>query len=581
MMSLSSHFLLILLPLFAYMLTQLHTLTRTHAHVFANKMASGRMFCVRIVCIAYNCSEKVDPLCLAFVSLLALSSLNRISFLVFLYGVRFLSRASMGEMEDMAEEMADSSNPGLEVSVSFGRFENDSLSWEKFSAFSPNKYLEEVEKCATPGSVAQKKAYFEAHYKKIAERKAELLDHEKLTEKKPSFRSILRKNQGGLPCDECTYGEEDKHVIDIATEVNQHNEETVVVKECQTSVHAVNDEFRDVLDRPELEKPEEIVVVMEEKPGEVVLMEEERENEVKEDIPYKDSNNMKERPVKEMNKAKDDDNLTKTKDGNTGMNHTRGAPMSNTVNKKQISSKTVTDMKTRPGKGTNLTSVATKEPASPLPKARGFSTPRVSKPASMPTSRSSVKKEKASNLPRNKQTAPKSSLHMSLSVGPSGSDPTALTTTRKSLIMDRMGDKDIVKCAFKTFQKNFNPSKSSMDGQSPASVKIPAKASRVSSLTTAPKENGRSAKVGSVEKNRSSSFGLKNNKTAEKQKETSREKSGARTVERRNLKAGVTDGKTRRHSLDPKFKPMQGSIPGTRGSSDKDGFRKRETSFFT
>lgn len=68
----------------------------------------------------------------------------------------------------------------LEVSVSFGRFENDSsLSWEKWSSFSPNKYLEEVEKFSTPGSVAQKKAYFEAHYKKIAARKAELLDLEK------------------------------------------------------------------------------------------------------------------------------------------------------------------------------------------------------------------------------------------------------------------------------------------------------------------------------------------------------------------------------------------------------------------
>ena len=74
---------------------------------------------------------------------------------------------------------SDSSNPALEVSVSFGRFENDSLSWEKWSAFSPNKYLEEVEKCATPGSVAQKRAYFEAHYKRIAAQKAaELLEQE-------------------------------------------------------------------------------------------------------------------------------------------------------------------------------------------------------------------------------------------------------------------------------------------------------------------------------------------------------------------------------------------------------------------
>lgn len=34
-------------------------------------------------------------------------------------------------------------NRTLQVSVSLGRFENDSLSWEKL-AFSPNKYFEEV-----------------------------------------------------------------------------------------------------------------------------------------------------------------------------------------------------------------------------------------------------------------------------------------------------------------------------------------------------------------------------------------------------------------------------------------------------
>ncbi|XP_010493292.1 PREDICTED: uncharacterized protein LOC104770540 [Camelina sativa] len=70
---------------------------------------------------------------------------------------------------------ATSSNKELAVSVSFGKFENDSLSWEKFSSFSPNKYLEEVEKCATAGSVAQKKAYCESHYKKIAKRRADII----------------------------------------------------------------------------------------------------------------------------------------------------------------------------------------------------------------------------------------------------------------------------------------------------------------------------------------------------------------------------------------------------------------------
>jgi hypothetical protein len=54
---------------------------------------------------------------------------------------------------------------------------SESLAWEKWSTFSHNRYLEEVEKFSKPGSVAQKKAYFEAHYKKkAAERAAELIE---------------------------------------------------------------------------------------------------------------------------------------------------------------------------------------------------------------------------------------------------------------------------------------------------------------------------------------------------------------------------------------------------------------------
>lgn len=45
---------------------------------------------------------------------------------------------------------------------------SESLAWEKWSSFSHNRHLEEVEKFSKPGSVAQKKAYFEAHYKRIA-----------------------------------------------------------------------------------------------------------------------------------------------------------------------------------------------------------------------------------------------------------------------------------------------------------------------------------------------------------------------------------------------------------------------------
>ncbi|KAE8021400.1 hypothetical protein FH972_007294 [Carpinus fangiana] len=72
---------------------------------------------------------------------------------------------------------ANEGNPihALGQSISFGRFMSESLAWEKWSSFSHNRYVEEAERYARPGSVAQKKAFFEAHYKKIAAQKAAAL----------------------------------------------------------------------------------------------------------------------------------------------------------------------------------------------------------------------------------------------------------------------------------------------------------------------------------------------------------------------------------------------------------------------
>ncbi|KAK4782745.1 hypothetical protein SAY86_007119 [Trapa natans] len=59
----------------------------------------------------------------------------------------------------------------LGQSISFGRFASESLSWEKWSTFSHKRYVEEAERYSRPGSVAEKKAFFEAHYKRMAEKK--------------------------------------------------------------------------------------------------------------------------------------------------------------------------------------------------------------------------------------------------------------------------------------------------------------------------------------------------------------------------------------------------------------------------
>jgi hypothetical protein len=450
------------------------------------------------------------------------------------------------------------------VSVSFGKFENDSLSWEKFSSFSPNKYLEEVEKCATAGSVAQKKAYFESHYKKIAERRADIImEQEKLLERNASFRPNIQNrertddsdNDESMMIEFSTgYGsngestsEEDKLVTVIVTEVNEtcnHKplEETMDFKECRSSVDTGDDLSTLKLE----EKLEEIVQVEDkEKVEEVICMKE----EVKEDVPSKDTGEMSETLMKETKKEKDHNPIKKT-DKNVRTNHMRASPkvkhhklphivlcvmslndcvfvlQSNQVTKKPVTSKVVSGRKTQPSKEKSMTK-ATNKAASPVLKPPGFSTPRVSKSAStissMSTSRSSVKKESVSTLLRKKQTAPKS-LPISLNVDQSVSDPTAVPTTRKSLIMERMGDKDIVRRAFKSFQKSFDQMKSTDDGQDTAPKQVLAKATAVQRLGTTGQKNVRLAKSDGTERkgpnsHRSSSVVSKSNGTAEKQKD--------------------------------------------------------------
>ncbi|XP_047260349.1 protein WVD2-like 7, partial [Capsicum annuum] len=48
------------------------------------------------------------------------------------------------------------------------RFENEALCWERRSCFTHNRYLEEVEKYIKPGSVTEKKAYFEELFRRRA-----------------------------------------------------------------------------------------------------------------------------------------------------------------------------------------------------------------------------------------------------------------------------------------------------------------------------------------------------------------------------------------------------------------------------
>ncbi|KAM6589507.1 hypothetical protein CsatA_012112 [Cannabis sativa] len=89
----------------------------------------------------------------------------------------FLRRSFSSPSESSREPKEGDPCRVLGESISFGRFMSEPLAWEKWSAFTQNRYLEEVERYSKPGSVAEKKAYFEAHYKKkAAERAAALLE---------------------------------------------------------------------------------------------------------------------------------------------------------------------------------------------------------------------------------------------------------------------------------------------------------------------------------------------------------------------------------------------------------------------
>ncbi|KAK6160325.1 hypothetical protein DH2020_003706 [Rehmannia glutinosa] len=87
--------------------------------------------------------------------------------------VRSFSQPSPTSFE---EKRGNPLQRALTTSISFGRFMSESLDWEKWSAFTHNRHLEEVEKYSKPGSVAEKKAYFEAHFKR--RRAAALLEQQ-------------------------------------------------------------------------------------------------------------------------------------------------------------------------------------------------------------------------------------------------------------------------------------------------------------------------------------------------------------------------------------------------------------------
>ncbi|XP_058192927.1 protein WVD2-like 7 isoform X2 [Rhododendron vialii] len=450
----------------------------------------------------------------------------------------------MGESIVEAPKMRDSSlasSTTLEVSVSFGRFENDSLSWEKWSTFSPNKYLEEVEKCSTPGSVAQKKAYFEAHYKKIAARKAaEQLEQERQMETNAGQNG--EENVGNTSLTDTKLGTASNGQVSAEAELvdqigvssrsrsDESNENASISIERQSlPVDGIKeDEMDSIMEKLELNKSEEAVLVQEEtlsimeklelnKSEEAVLVQEEtlsimeklelnRSEEavlVQEETRLNGFEGKGELPpvlIQEnpcVSEFQDKVEVESPVQPPSSFEKGRGNTMENKNEKIRLdSANKIQRVKITPSKKENDKLDASnkyqkmilskkeksfpgtkKKQASPLPKkSPEISTPKTSKPTPTSTglnaSWSSSKNAYSSSSPRSKflnageskKVAP--SMHMSLNLGTANSDSTSITTPRKSLFMEKMGDKDIVKRAFKTFQNSFTQVRASGDDKS-------------------------------------------------------------------------------------------------------------------
>ncbi|KAL1550930.1 protein WVD2-like 7 [Salvia divinorum] len=366
--------------------------------------------------------------------------------------------------------MDDSAKSGarLEVSVSFGRFENDTLSWEKWSSFSPNKYLEEVGSLSTPGSVAQKKAYFEAHYKKIAARKAEEMEQEnsmspiipspRLSSKEDhSENSSENGAEFGLFSDErlvdgiaeeevcatvltnVVIADEEKNgnarsskgdehgacMNGLADNVASEEEMGASVESGSSAIQEAKDETNVDVDNCELNVSKDALSVVLEAPQKV-------------------SQRILERPRESKNMLKQSSVVKKE---NSKLN-TRNVPQKTPMSKEKKSSMTRKKVVTPP---TKFLPAITPRHVRPTSVSSPISAPQALKKK---VNHSAPSKMRSSQVGQSKKVAP-TSLHMSLSLGPAESLG-ALPMTRKSLIMESMGDKDIVRRAFKTFQNRTN-----------------------------------------------------------------------------------------------------------------------------
>lgn len=135
----------------------------------------------------------------------------------------------------------------LTTSISFGRFMTEPLDWEKWSSFSHNRTLEDVQKHSRPGAVAEKKAFFEAHYKKIASKKTAKLPQK---ENKPPNQSP-QTNISPTISDTHSPIDETRENESVLSQIDEHTTGTIQVEHdissskdvCSPSTNIVSSQF--------------------------------------------------------------------------------------------------------------------------------------------------------------------------------------------------------------------------------------------------------------------------------------------------------------------------------------------------
>ncbi|KAI4370438.1 hypothetical protein MLD38_018792 [Melastoma candidum] len=371
------------------------------------------------------------------------------------------------------------------VSVSFGRFDKDSLSWEKWSSFSPNKYLEEVEKCATPGSVARKAAYFEAHYRRIAARKAELLllasDANGAPPSVPaSSRQAVEEDE------EEQYEEEDMITLEkerLSFEV-VFGESTAggVVGRCEKSDDKkVGDSL--VRDDPKDEEEPQVMQMLRSDVGDasksngsLIIGREEAPDCRLPNVGTQNGIPCLEMSARIRNDAADLESWRKPR-------------KSDPLNKEKIMEKA----KKKPAPAIIKSPQVHSAPRRTSKHTPISPAPSMTTPFRKPTIDVSTNRNKGGPALDLKKVSPNHALGPTSSSNLQSFDPAAVAAPRRSLLMERMGDKDIIKRAFRTFQNNAGLSKS-FSAQKSAPLALPADPS-----STIRKENMR-REAGSVVK---------------------------------------------------------------------------------